>query len=186
MGFALNLCHMYLILTNRFTTHGLAQWHFKHCQWTLYVRFSEQGQVILSSLLPDKGQCRLRVLSPPRVAFSRVGWFSRALAFQSPYYPWGKMGDYSWSRSMSLPRKIDMKYKVTSWNDHDRDFILWYTIDFRQKTTERKILRKMKFPGKDPENSKQRGGGHKCLHRILKGFSPLIIGYYHIRLFKGW
>ena len=34
-------------------------------------------------------------LSPPRVAFSRVGWFSRALAFCSLYYPWGKMGDYS-------------------------------------------------------------------------------------------
>ena len=34
-------------------------------------------------------------LSPPCVAFSRVGWFSRALAFRSPYYPWGKMGDYS-------------------------------------------------------------------------------------------
>ena len=30
-----------------------------------------------------------------RVAFSRVGWFSRALAFRSLYYPWGKMGDYS-------------------------------------------------------------------------------------------
>ena len=31
-------------------------------------------------------------LSPLRVAFSRVGWFSRALAFRSLYYPWGKMG----------------------------------------------------------------------------------------------
>ena len=30
-----------------------------------------------------------------RVAFSRVGWFSHALAFCSLYYPWGKMGDYS-------------------------------------------------------------------------------------------
>ena len=30
-------------------------------------------------------------LSPLRVAFFRVGWFSRALAFRSPYYPWGKM-----------------------------------------------------------------------------------------------
>ena len=30
-----------------------------------------------------------------RVAFSRVGWFSRALAFRSLYYLWGKMGDYS-------------------------------------------------------------------------------------------
>ena len=34
-------------------------------------------------------------LSPPRVAFSRVGWFSRPLAFRSLYYPWGKMGNYS-------------------------------------------------------------------------------------------
>ena len=34
-------------------------------------------------------------LSPPRVAFSRVGWFSRALAFRTLYYPWGQMGDYS-------------------------------------------------------------------------------------------
>ena len=31
----------------------------------------------------------------PRVAFSRVGWFSRALAFRSLYSPWGKIGDYS-------------------------------------------------------------------------------------------
>ena len=34
-------------------------------------------------------------LSPPRVACSRVGWFSRALVFRLLYYPWGKMGDYS-------------------------------------------------------------------------------------------
>ena len=34
-------------------------------------------------------------LFPPLVAFSRVGWFSRALAFRSLDYPWGKMGDYS-------------------------------------------------------------------------------------------
>ena len=34
-------------------------------------------------------------LSPPRVAFSRVGWFSHALALRSLYYPWWKMGDYS-------------------------------------------------------------------------------------------
>ena len=34
-------------------------------------------------------------LSPPRVAFSRVGWFSRPFAFRSLYYPWVKMGDYS-------------------------------------------------------------------------------------------
>ena len=27
--------------------------------------------------------------------FSRVGWFSRALAFRSLYYPWGKMGTNS-------------------------------------------------------------------------------------------
>ena len=33
-------------------------------------------------------------LSPPRVAFSRVEWFSRALEFRSLYYPWGKMGDF--------------------------------------------------------------------------------------------
>ena len=34
-------------------------------------------------------------LSAPRVALSRVGWFSRALEFRSLYYPWGKIGDYS-------------------------------------------------------------------------------------------
>ena len=32
---------------------------------------------------------------PSRVAFSRVGWFSRALAFCSLYYPWGKISLYS-------------------------------------------------------------------------------------------
>ena len=31
-------------------------------------------------------------LSPPRVAFSGVGWISRVLAFRSFYYPWGQMG----------------------------------------------------------------------------------------------
>ena len=31
----------------------------------------------------------------PRVAFSRVGWFSHALAFRSLYYPWWQVGDYS-------------------------------------------------------------------------------------------
>ena len=34
-------------------------------------------------------------LSLPSVAFSRLGWFSRALEFRSLYYPWGKKGDYS-------------------------------------------------------------------------------------------
>ena len=34
-------------------------------------------------------------LSPPRVAFSRMGWFSHALTFRSLYYPLGKTGDYS-------------------------------------------------------------------------------------------
>ena len=35
-----------------------------------------------------------------RVAFSRVGWLSRALAFRSLYYyPWGEIGDYSQSNS---------------------------------------------------------------------------------------
>ena len=32
-------------------------------------------------------------LFPPRVAFSRMGWFSRVLALRSLYYPWGKMGN---------------------------------------------------------------------------------------------
>ena len=40
-------------------------------------------------------RCSHFSLSPPRVAFSRVGWFSRTFAFRSLYYPWGKMGDYS-------------------------------------------------------------------------------------------
>ena len=31
-------------------------------------------------------------LSPPRVAFSCVGWFSRVLAFHTLYYPWEKNG----------------------------------------------------------------------------------------------
>ena len=41
-------------------------------------------------------------LSPPRVAFSRVGWFSRVLPFRSLFYPWGKMGDYSWSTRLKM------------------------------------------------------------------------------------
>ena len=41
-------------------------------------------------------------LSPPRVTFSCVGWFSRALAFRLLYYPWGKMGDYSQSTCFPL------------------------------------------------------------------------------------
>ena len=32
---------------------------------------------------------------PTASHLSRVGWFSRALAFRSLYYPWGQMGDYS-------------------------------------------------------------------------------------------
>ena len=35
--------------------------------------------------------CRLFAFS---FSPSRVGWFSRALASRSLYYPWGKMGDY--------------------------------------------------------------------------------------------
>ena len=31
----------------------------------------------------------------PSVTFSRLGWFSRALAFRWLYYPWGQMGNYS-------------------------------------------------------------------------------------------
>ena len=44
-------------------------------------------------------------LSSPRVAFSRVGWFSRALAFRSFYYPWGQMGT-----TRSLKKKQENAY----------------------------------------------------------------------------
>ena len=37
---------------------------------------------------------RKAILPAAHVVFSHVGWFSRALAFHSLYYPWGKMGDY--------------------------------------------------------------------------------------------
>ena len=47
--------------------------------------------------LKHNSMFKSRVLSLPRVAFSRVGWFSRALAFSTLYYLWGKMGDYSQS-----------------------------------------------------------------------------------------
>ena len=43
-------------------------------------------------------------------AFSRVGWFSRALGFRSLYYPWGKMGTST--RSVLSPRK---KQTVCLW-----------------------------------------------------------------------
>ena len=41
------------------------------------------------------------------VASSRVGWFSRVLAFRSLYYPWGKMGTtrslIAWYNTPCLP-----------------------------------------------------------------------------------
>ena len=48
-------------------------------------------------------------LSPPRVAFSRVGWFSRALAFRSLYYPRGKMGT---TRSLQVSLLTNSSRKV--------------------------------------------------------------------------
>ena len=44
------------------------------------------------------------------IAFSRVGWLSRALAFRSLYeYPWGKMRDYSQS-SLGLIWEISARF----------------------------------------------------------------------------
>ena len=42
-------------------------------------------------------------LSPPRVAFSRVEWFSRALAFRSPYNG-GLLVVYFWKKERSAKR----------------------------------------------------------------------------------
>ena len=64
-------------------------------------------------------------LSPPHVAFSLVGWFSRMLAFRLLYYPWGKMGDYSLSKPCHnkdpvitkntwKPGRITVKYVETN------------------------------------------------------------------------
>ena len=55
---------------------------------------------------------REKALSPLRVAFSCVGWFSRTLAFCSLYCPWGKMRDYSWSKNgMQKGKGSDSLYK---------------------------------------------------------------------------
>ena len=46
----------------------------------------------------------------------RVGWFSRALAFRTLYYPWGKMGDYSKSnltnKRFGVTKQLIVKVKV--------------------------------------------------------------------------
>ena len=70
------------------------QWDsFSHWAVIALVIGKVQGIFIASERKPrHKFSSRLHFsLSPPRVAFSRVGWFSRALAFRSPYYPWGKL-----------------------------------------------------------------------------------------------
>ena len=70
------------------------QWDsFSHWAVIALVIGKVQGIFIASERKPrHKFSSRLHFsLSPSRVAFSRVGWFSRALAFRSPYYPWGKL-----------------------------------------------------------------------------------------------
>ena len=49
-------------------------------------------------------------LSTRHVAFSRVGWFSRALAFRSLYYHWGKMGTIYSLRSSTWVVCVNDKY----------------------------------------------------------------------------
>ena len=61
--------------------------------WKSQTEFCVQDQRISSkagalSVVPHFS------LFPPRVAFSRVGWFSRALAFRSLYYPWWRYEFY--------------------------------------------------------------------------------------------
>ena len=62
-------------------------------------------------------RARVKITPRQRVAFSRVGWFSGALTFRSLYYPWGKMGDYSWSSPKQFwfipPGKIFLWYKLS-------------------------------------------------------------------------
>ena len=47
---------------------------------------------------------------PTREKATRVGWFSRTLAFRSLYYPWGEMGDYSWSSTIPDTMLIFLTY----------------------------------------------------------------------------
>ena len=58
------------------------------------VRADGRSLSVRPRVVPSSRKC-----DTPRVAFSRVGWFSRALGFRSLYYPWGKMGI-----TRSLPR----------------------------------------------------------------------------------
>ena len=60
-------------------------------------------------------------LRPHRVAFSRVGWFSRALAFRSHYYPWGKMRD---SRSLA-PSTPTRRIKNMRFQNVRISFLAW-------------------------------------------------------------
>ena len=49
------------------------------------------------------GREKNEALFPPRVTFSRVGWFSRMLAFRSFYYPWGQMGTTRSLKNKRMP-----------------------------------------------------------------------------------
>ena len=51
-----------------------------------------------------------------RVAFSRVGWFSRALTFRSLYYLWGKMGTTGslMNRELTKRRRLRQRERQNS------------------------------------------------------------------------
>ena len=61
-----------------------------------------------------------REKSETRVAFSRVGWFSRVLAFRSLYFPWGQMGT---TRSLET---FTSKNKIPFDNN---DSLLWQAVE---------------------------------------------------------
>ena len=74
----------------------ICQWQ-RRKQWVVRAPVQARLRVVphFSSGILERTKLERVSLSPPRVAFSRVGWFSRPLAFRSLYYPWGEMGDYS-------------------------------------------------------------------------------------------
>ena len=65
----------------------------------------------------ERRDAAVRMILPTASRLSRVRWFSRALAFRSLYFPWGKMGTTRSLIQYQISRALDTNFTCDELNE---------------------------------------------------------------------